>query len=115
MNSRELTLDKIRKEGYEPTKTAYTIIKTLGADLATHAFSEGTLSLKCNDDKTFDVVIAQQIIDDCVDKLRVTLKNRGYSLTVKGERYIDESYKNGRFTHHAISDALNDEKRLNDV
>ena len=51
-------LKDIRARGYVPTKRATELVKLMGRKMSANALMEGAITLKCNDDKTFDIMIS---------------------------------------------------------
>ncbi|MAF36953.1 hypothetical protein CL622_07590 [archaeon] len=95
-------LHKIREDGYKPTKEASRLIKLLGPELSANAYAQGAITLKCNDDKTFDIIIGKELTVESVKRLEVALLEKGYGLTVKGKKYVQHAYNDGSFTYGAF-------------
>jgi len=100
-------MKSIRSKGYVPTDRASELVKLMGKNLATDAFMNGAITMKMNDeDKTFDIIIGKEIIDASQKKLEEELENRGYCLTLKGEKFVRSAYGDGRFCDKALTGLL---------
>lgn len=97
-------LEKIMREKYRPSVSAIKMIKLIGTKLWRDALNDGTMSLQCNDDKTFDIVIGTDLIDRSIVRLNETLQERGYCLTLKGKKFVNKSYKDGSFFYRAMKE-----------
>ncbi len=85
-------------KGYKPTKSAYDLVHKLGVDKTTDAYVKGNIKLKVNDtDKTFDITVSEQFVNNIFEDLRKALDKKGYCLTVKGEKYIAKKYNPDNF------------------
>jgi len=104
-------LNDIRSKGYVPTKRASELVKLMGKDMSATALMDGAITLKCNDDKTFDIVIGKAIIESSQKKLEESLAKRGYCLTLKGERFVRKAYSDGSFCNGTLSKVIQEVKK----
>ena len=103
-------LKDLRDKGYVPTKRATELVKLMGKDMSTHALMNGAITLKRNDDKTFDILIGKAIIDSSQQKLEEALASKGYCLTLKGERFVRKAYSDGSFCNNALTRVIQEVK-----
>ena len=99
-------LKDIRSKGYVPTKRASELVKLMGRDMSTTALMEGAITLKCNDDKTFDIIIGKAIIESSQKKLEEALAKKGYCLTLKGEQFVRKAYADGSFCNSTLTKVI---------
>ena len=76
-----------------PTAKSVRFMKVLGKEKTLTALKHGLLTIKCNDDKTFDVIITNSMVKDLEATLNSKLKELGYCLTEKGKKYLVDQYK----------------------
>jgi len=60
----------------------------MGKDMSTHALMNGAITLKRNDDKTFDILIGKAIIDSSQQKLEEALMMACNSLDASHNQHI---------------------------
>lgn len=68
-------------------------MKVLGKEQTMNALQSGYLSIKCNEDKTFDVIVNSNLANELEKSLTKRLKEWGYGLTQKGKKYLREQYE----------------------
>ncbi len=104
------TLKDIRDKGFVPTKRAIELIKLMGKEMSANAFIDGAITLRCNDDKTFDIIIGKEIIESSQKKLEESLAKRGYCLTLKGEKFVRSAYSDGSFCNTTLAKVIEEVK-----
>ena len=67
-------------------------LDVLGPENISSGLKSGLLRVICNKDNTFEVTITETLLADLESVLKRKLKERGYQLTLKGEKYVKESY-----------------------
>ena len=77
-------LKDLRNEGYVPTKRAIELVKLMGKDMSANALMQGAITLKRNDDKTFDIMIGKEIIESS-NHFEKMLEHFFHSLTDKNK------------------------------
>ena len=103
-------LKDLRNEGYVPTKRAIELVKLMGKDMSANALMQGAITLKRNDDKTFDIMIGKEIIESSQKKLEEALAKKGYCLTLKGERFVRKAYGDGSFCNNTLTKVIQEAK-----
>tara|TARA_Y100001947_G_C10262475_1_gene270716 strand:- start:172 stop:531 length:360 start_codon:yes stop_codon:yes gene_type:complete len=88
LNSIQVILDK----GFKPSNVSRKFLDVLGKENISAGLKNGLLKIVCNADKTFDVTMTDVLHTDLENVLRRKLRERGYQLTLKGEKYVKESY-----------------------
>ena len=99
-------LKDLRNEGYVPTKRAIELVKLMGKDMSANALMQGAITLKRNDDKTFDIMIGKEIIESSQKKLEEALAKKGYCLTLKGEQFVRKAYADGSFCNSTLTKVI---------
>ena len=105
------SLKDLRKEGYVPTKRATELVKLMGRDMSATALMDGAITLRRNDNKTFDIMIGKAIIDSSQKKLEDALASKGYCLTLKGERFVRKAYEDGSFCNNTLTKVIQEVKK----
>jgi len=103
-------LKDLREKGYVPTKRAMELVKLMGKDMSATALMDGAITLRRNDDKTFDVMIGKAIIESSQKKLEDALAKKGYCLTLKGERFVRKAYSDGSFCDKTLTKVIQEVK-----
>ena len=104
-------LKDLRSKGYMPTKRAIELVKLMGKDMSASALMEGAITIRRNEDKTFDIVIGKEIVESSQKKLEESLAKRGYCLTLKGERYVRDAYRDGSFCDKTLTKVMEEVKK----
>ena len=85
-------LKEILAKGFQPSEKSKKFLDVLGPDNISSGLKHGLLKVVCNADKTFEVAVTDILLTDLKTVLRRKLKERGYQLTVKGEKFVDDGY-----------------------
>ena len=99
-------LKDLRSKGYTPTKRATELVKLMGQDMSSHALMNGAITIRRNDDNTFDIMIGKEIIESSQKKLEESLAKRGYCLTLKGEKFVRRAYSDGSFCNSTLTKVM---------
>lgn len=105
LNSIQVILDK----GFKPSNTSRKFLDILGKENISAGLKNGLLKIVCNADKTFDVTMTDTLHADLEKVLRTKLRERGYQLTVKGEKFVKDGY-----SQSGINSAIN-KFNMNDI
>tara|TARA_Y100001951_G_C11114363_1_gene169259 strand:+ start:63 stop:419 length:357 start_codon:yes stop_codon:yes gene_type:complete len=85
-------IQEILDKGFQPSNVSKKFLDVLGRDNVKAGLKNGLLKIACNADKTFDVTMTDVLHADLEKVLRRKLRERGYLLTVKGEKFVREGY-----------------------
>ena len=89
-------LKEILAKGFQPSEKSKKFLDVLGPDNISSGLKNGLLRVVCNEDKTFDVAVTDMLLTDLESVLKGKLKERGYLLTVKGEKFVRDGYEQAK-------------------
>ena len=87
-----VNIKEILDKGLEPSKKSKMFLSALGPENISTGLKSGLLRIICNKDNTFEVSITEELLSDIEAVLKRNLKQRGYQLTLKGEKFIRDNY-----------------------
>ena len=85
-------IKEVLDKGFQPSEKSKKFLDVLGPDNISSGLKNGLLRVVCNEDKTFEVAVTDMLLTDLESVLKRKLKERGYQLTVKGEKFVDDGY-----------------------
>ena len=86
-------IKEVLDKGFQPSEKSKKFLDVLGPDNISSGLKNGLLRVVCNEDKTFDVAVTDMLLTDLESVLKGKLKERGYLLTVKGEKFVRDGYE----------------------
>ena len=96
-----VNIKEILAKGLEPSKKSRMFLDVLGADNISSGLKSGLLRIICNKDNTFEVTVTEALLADLESVLKRKLKERGYQLTLKGEKFVKDSYIQNKIIQEA--------------
>ena len=97
-------IQEILDKGFQPSNLSKKFLDVLGQENISTGLKNGLLKIVCNDDKTFEVTMTDILHADLEKALRKKLKERGYQLTIKGDKFIKESYTENKMMNEIALD-----------
>lgn len=82
---------------FKPTERSSRFLQIMGTKQTLNGIRNRLIKIRCNDDKTFDIISTKLMVDQVLDKTRKSLDERGYVLTPKGENFILNKFSNDNF------------------
>ena len=89
-------IKEILDKGFRPSEESKKFLDVLGRENIVSGLKNGLLKVVCNDDKTFEVTVTDMLLADLESVLKRKLKERGYILTVKGEKFVRDGYEQNK-------------------